>query len=796
MKSVKALFGNASHFIIAIMMSIVVLVLVSTLQIFVCDRAYADDLTIQATGSYNIGSVTLAFDANGGKFDNGASIYNYGSATLWGSSRTSTSGTVDASVLTGMQQRVSREGWVFSGWYDAAEGGNKYTSSSVFAKSSKRTLYAHWKCEQYSVLYDVNEGAFPPGVSAPLNLIVSSGTSFADIEKPGMDPVRENYDFYGWGISKGSKSPCDDTYVPGPPDGSSEFTFYALWKVAKYTAIYDAAGGVFSSNEPTIVSQPTKVGQMLQLASFPSEEPRRPGYTFNGWWSSQTGGVGISANTVPSFAIGASCTLTYYAQWIGNPTTVTFDATGGAISGAPKYTMNATCGSALGSVPANPVKEHYSFAGWYDAEQGGNPVNKNTICAAPDAVYYAHWNPVEYSVSFSNSEGDDPYAQYVAYGSYAKAPEDVSSWYGNHVLDGWYLDQECTQRFSFDAPIAGSVRLYSKWRYPICTLRFDPNGGTGTVRSFVARGQYVELPETGVSREGYWLTGWSKSRVNSSGYGNWGYEPKAADEGKIITLYAIWEKDPYYVSPRTQLWRMLSSLGTKIYYGDKYVSGETGYFGNEFFDSYEIAKMKDALVTVKVKKKTYRGRVNRKGNFKVKAPKLAKCRIGTRVTVSVSAGGMTKTRVYKVKRYMPDVEMGTVYSTETKAYITLSDLTKGDVLKLKIGNKTYKKKVKKSVSKLDWNPKISRPKAGSRIRLTIVNRFKQKLGTYKDKVYSDYKVRMGMTKREVRLVPGYESPDSKSSGSGITYYSYTHGHKTKTIWFDNGRVYDIETYKW
>ena len=51
--------------------------------------------------------------------------------------------------------KTERRGWEFLGWFDQAEGGNKYTSIAAQSGSDKKkiTLYAHWKAYDYKLAY-------------------------------------------------------------------------------------------------------------------------------------------------------------------------------------------------------------------------------------------------------------------------------------------------------------------------------------------------------------------------------------------------------------------------------------------------------------------------------------------------------------------------------------------------------------------------------------------------------------------------------------------------------------------
>lgn len=48
-------------------------------------------------------------------------------------------------TYSGLVDPAPREGYIFTGWYTAAEGGTQVTSGTVVDNSAEnQTLYAHW----------------------------------------------------------------------------------------------------------------------------------------------------------------------------------------------------------------------------------------------------------------------------------------------------------------------------------------------------------------------------------------------------------------------------------------------------------------------------------------------------------------------------------------------------------------------------------------------------------------------------------------------------------------------------
>ena len=70
---------------------------------------------------------------------------------------------------------------------------------------------------------------------------------------------------------------------------------------------------------------------------------------------------------------------------------VTFDANGGSVAAESK---RVTCGAAYGQLPT-PIRDLYSFDGWFTAAEGGAEITANaTVTQERDHVLYAHWTHV------------------------------------------------------------------------------------------------------------------------------------------------------------------------------------------------------------------------------------------------------------------------------------------------------------------------------------------------------------------------------------------------------------------
>lgn len=111
---------------------------------------------------------------------------------------------------------------------------------------------------------------------------------------------------------------------------------------------------------------------------------------------------------------------------------------------------------------ATPVKEGYTFAGWYDnagltGEAVTTPVTGKT--------YYAKWTKNKYTVTLDNNgHGEQPAAMPpVEHGApvtdyLPELRDSANEW----VFDGWYMDANFATKYDKQA-ITGNTTLYAKW---------------------------------------------------------------------------------------------------------------------------------------------------------------------------------------------------------------------------------------------------------------------------------------------------------------------------------------------
>ena len=173
-----------------------------------------------------------------------------------------------------------------------------------------------------------------------------------------------------------------------------------------YTITFDSNGG---SNVAAIeTDKSAKIEK--------PEDPTKSGFTFNGWYLSKDA-TGDSYDFNQAFTKDT----TLYAGWVASNTyTVTFNTNGGS-------TINNATTSNDGKItkPEDPVKDYYTFAGWYSDSDLTKEFSFDTVLTE-NITLYAKWTLMEV-MSYKNFMASESGDSVVIEGYIA----DRQSWWSN-----------------------------------------------------------------------------------------------------------------------------------------------------------------------------------------------------------------------------------------------------------------------------------------------------------------------------------------------------------------------------
>jgi len=345
---------------------------------------------------------------------------------------------------------TSKVGYTFLGWYTAAVGGTKVEESTKFTQTSNQTLYAHWQANTYTVTFDVQSGS--GGTSE------TSATYDSSLTPSLSAPSRVGYTFGGYYDQvSGQGIQYYDASMNGQRtwDKAGAATLYAKWTA---TITFDGDGATTSANPSTrqiIDTQSTDT-----LGSAMPQDPQRSGYSFAGWYTQQEGNG--TEFTGSSEVTGSQ---TVYAKWTS---TVTFDSQAADTAATPSsYTITETSVSdTLSQLPTDPVKNGYTFAGWYTAVSGGGDAFTTSSEVAGNRTVYAKWTAlVTYDVSDATT-APNPTTKTIVYSSGNDTVQSLPTepQKTRYVFTGWYTAANGGgTSFTADTLVTGHITVYPRW---------------------------------------------------------------------------------------------------------------------------------------------------------------------------------------------------------------------------------------------------------------------------------------------------------------------------------------------
>ena len=159
--------------------------------------------------------------------------------------------------------------------------------------------------------------------------------------------------------------------------------------IVNYTVTLNANGGTSPIASMTIASNSKYNG--LPVAS-------REGYSFDGWYTSASGGTKVTDGT----SLVSASNHTLYAHWSANTYSISFENNDGT---GITSSVNIKFGNYYGELP-NPERIGYTFAGWYTDIAGGTEIKaSNKFDYADNQTLYAHWKANVYQVSLCLQNG-------------------------------------------------------------------------------------------------------------------------------------------------------------------------------------------------------------------------------------------------------------------------------------------------------------------------------------------------------------------------------------------------------
>ena len=548
-------------------------------------RSTATSATYAAGGEYAVNtSVTLYavwkakeetqnfsihLNANGG---------NYANTTI-NVTKSNSIGTLPTPTFPGMN---------FVGWYTEPYGGTKVTSSTV--PTGDMQLFAQYEYE-YRVGFDSNGGS----ISGTFHLDKLDGVNRG---RPGETLVAFNQsgetvntNIYGVEIAVNSSGKITAVREYGDenkltvPNGGFVLSGQAGWDESTsshvggcnfvwtvrdmtgdvYVGIDYKTGEVFATDSYDVYLMLSKMGGVGEtLGDLPT--PVRDGYTFDGWYTSATGGSRVDSNYV------VSSSMCVYAHWekISSKYTLTYHY---GINETKSDSYEVDAGDVM--VTSVPYAFGYNCLGW-----SLSPTNLTVDCLpyenitiAEDTVLYAVWEIAPAIPSVKNAPQAlvgrfvdptergywhqftaDETGVYLFEISPTEGELQLSFYDDNGNLRGQGDIGEYSIKFSIDA--GETVYLWTTCHgtstpssfiiagAKVAYIYYDANGGSDAPENhegFV--GAKRNISDVVPVRDGYTFLGWSADQNASTAQCHAGDELIMSGD---LTLYAVWKCEHSY----------------------------------------------------------------------------------------------------------------------------------------------------------------------------------------------------------------------------------------------------------
>lgn len=311
-------------------------------------------------------------------------------------------------------------------------------------------------------------------------------------ESPNLPSLTlDGYTFDGWFLEDTFENPASILVL-----NRESRTIYASFTPIVYTIDFEARGGDvvasitadFNSN----IEEPTA--------------PTRAGYTFDGWYTDQALTEEFEFDTMPLNG------ETLYAKWTAVPFTLSYVLTPDSQNSSlnpDDYTIEDDV-----VVLEDPVREGYTFKGWYLDEETTEPISFIETNDITELTLYAKWEINTYTLSFDFGKGEDMFEHGNITAPYAT---DISSEFPSeggyiplegYTFDGWFFDSEFTELFDGDTMPAydGTLyALYSPIEYSI-TYNLDEGENGVNPEMYTIESDTIILDKA--TKSGYSFDGW------------------------------------------------------------------------------------------------------------------------------------------------------------------------------------------------------------------------------------------------------------------------------------------------
>lgn len=473
---------------------------------------------------------TLYFDKNGGTGGNPNPV-----TVEWG-----------AALPTIDSQKPTRSGYTFLGWYTKGDGDPASTEGDRYYDQNNNACHDKWDY-------------FESGLTYSTYLYAHWGYNIDVLQPKGVFPYNEG--------SNKHLVDLNGTFVNGFTQTDNNDTGY------KFEGIFSIYGGSREDNS---------FRKVMNRGSNRIENPASGETLSNSsvFHAIYTSSVLVQPNGgLPSATFYTTCAVGYFARstcyWIGPQQ---YNGYPGTIwhSGIPAAGGGYTGDDAVW----NHTKTYYKLVGYSNSSGNtsssnclvmpGGPKRFYTPCDDwPTTTLYANWAYARYQVSYNSNGGSGSMTSHHEYmGTNPTIKKctftpptgmHFAGWRKGNATTGDWIPGSTTSDTTYNGDLSttngGYVTLYAQWANNTYTIKYNANGGTGTMENSSATCNTTNvISRCTFENKGYTFIGWN-TEADGSGEPVEGSTSKntshtgnlTTTDGGSVTLFAQWRANVYSI---------------------------------------------------------------------------------------------------------------------------------------------------------------------------------------------------------------------------------------------------------